>query len=77
MSLMRGGKSQLSPSEVIVVLNRSYRTMQESSWRETRDAAQKAFNVCYEWLRSRKIRFHQTNQGEWVLEEAKDTSAKG
>jgi transcriptional regulator with XRE-family HTH domain len=61
-------KSQLLPSEVIVVLNRSYHTIQESSWRDTRDAAQKAFNVCYEWLRSRKIHFHQTDQGEWVLD---------
>jgi transcriptional regulator with XRE-family HTH domain len=73
-------KRPLSPSEVIVVLNRSYHTIQESGSRETRESAQTAFNVCYEWLRSRKIRFHQTDQGEWVLNEADntvDTSLKG
>jgi len=65
-------KRQILPADVIDVLNRSYQTTRESSSRETVDAAQKAFNNCINWLRDRKIPFHQTPKGEWVLDEQKE-----
>jgi hypothetical protein len=62
-------EQQTTPDEIIVVLNRSYQTTRESNSRDTRDAAQKAFDNCCNWLRARGIPFHQTARGEWVLDE--------
>jgi len=64
-------KNHLSPSEIITVLNRSYRTTRESSSRDTVEAAQKAFNNCHNWLKARGIPFHQASNGQWVLDEKK------
>lgn len=64
-------RSQLLPSEVIAVLNRSSQTMRESNSRDTRDAAQKAFNSSQNWLKARGIAFHQTAKGEWALDETR------
>lgn len=65
----------MSPAEIIAVLNRSYRTTRESSSRETRDAAQKAFNNCVKWLRGRRIPFHQTPAGVWVLDKVEEEAS--
>jgi hypothetical protein len=68
-TMQREQQSSITPTDIILVLNRSYRTMQESSRCETRDAAEKAFYNCHNWLRARRTRFHQDPTGEWILDE--------
>lgn len=60
-------KDTLTPEEVIAVLNRSYQTTREASSRETVDAAQKALDNAFKWLKDRRIPFYQNNKRIWVL----------
>lgn len=62
-------EQETEPNEIIIVLNRAYQNARESSRRDTRDAAQKAFDNCCNWLRERRVPFYQTTKGEWVLDE--------
>jgi hypothetical protein len=57
----------LQPSDIITCVNRAQQTMRDASRVDTREAAEKNFNVCKQWLRNRGIKHHQTKDGVWVL----------
>jgi len=57
------------PSVIIDRMNRAYNAVYGTLSSETRMKAEKDFYACHDWLRSRKIRFHQSLGGEWILDE--------
>jgi hypothetical protein len=68
----RGESVQEHPSVVIDRMNAAYNAVYGTISSETRMKAERAFYACQDWLRSRKIRFHQSLSGKWVLDSFKD-----
>ena len=58
-----------SPSTVIGRMNTAFNTIYATTMSETRLRAEKTFYSCQDWLQERGIRFHQTLDGRWVLDE--------
>ena len=62
---------QEHPSAVIDRMNMAYNAVYGTMSCETRMKAEREFYACHDWLRMRRIRFHQSASGEWVLDEQK------
>ncbi len=60
-----------TPSNVIGRMNTTFNAIFASMSSETRLRAEKTFYSCQDWLLERGIRFHQTLDGRWVLDEKK------
>ncbi len=64
-----------TPSSVIGRMNIAFNAIFATMSSETRLRAEKTFYSCQDWLQERGIRFHQTLDGRWVLDE-KQTEQK-
>jgi hypothetical protein len=60
-----------TPSNVIGRMNTAFNAIYATMSSETRLRAEKTFYSCQDWLQERGIRFHQTLDGRWVLDEKK------
>jgi hypothetical protein len=60
-----------TPSDVIARMNTAYNGIYGTLSRETRLRSEKIFYSCHDWLQEHGIRFHQTIDGRWVLDEKK------
>jgi len=60
---------RIEPSAIIERMNRSYNAIYGTLSLETRRRAENEFYWCQNWLREREIKFRQTSQGKWVLDE--------
>ena len=58
-----------TPSSVIGRMNTAFNAIYPTMSSETRLRAEKTFYSCQDWLQERGIRFHQTLDGRWVLDE--------
>ncbi len=58
-----------TPASVIVRMNTAFNAIFATMSSETRRSAEKTFYSCQDWLQERGIRFHQTLDGRWVLDE--------
>jgi hypothetical protein len=63
------------PSTVIARMNTAYNGIYGTMSRETRQRAERIFYSCHDWLQERGVRFHQTFDGRWVLDEKKTGQA--
>jgi hypothetical protein len=60
-----------TPSDVIARMNRAFNGVYGTMSRETRQRAERIFYSCQDWLLEHGIRFHQTIDGRWVLDQKK------
>jgi hypothetical protein len=60
-----------SPSNVIARMNTAFNTIYGTMSGELRRRAEKTFYSCQDWLLEHGVRFHQTIDGRWVLDEKK------
>ncbi len=60
-----------SPSSVIGRMNVAFNAIFATMSGEAMRKAEKTFYSCQDWLQERGIRFHQTLDGRWVLDEPK------
>jgi hypothetical protein len=60
-----------SPSDIIARMNTAFNGIYGTMSRETRQRAERIFYSCQDWLLEHGIRFHQTIDGRWVLDEKK------
>jgi hypothetical protein len=58
-----------SPSDVIFRMNTAFNTIYGTMSGELRRRAERTFYSCHDWLQEHGIRFHQTFDGRWVLDE--------
>jgi hypothetical protein len=70
--LKGGAMMSESPSNVLARMNTAFNAIYGTMSRETRMRAGKTFYSCQDWLLERGIRFHQTIDGRWVLDEKKE-----
>jgi hypothetical protein len=63
------------PSDVIFRMNTAFNTIYGTMSGELRRRAERTFYSCQDWLLERGVRFHQTIDGRWVLDE-KQTQQK-
>ena len=60
-----------TPSNVIGRMNTAFNAIFATMSSETRLRAERTFYSCQDWLQERGVRFHQTLDGRWVLDEKK------
>ncbi len=60
-------KQLMTPQEIIGRMNTAYNGIYGTMSGETRRNAERVFYDCKNLLEERKIRFHQTIGGRWVL----------
>jgi hypothetical protein len=60
-----------TPSSVIGRMNTAFNAIYATMSSETRLRAERAFYSCQDWLQEHGIRFRQTLDGRWVLDEKK------
>ncbi len=60
---------QDTPSSVIGRMNIAFNAIYATMSSETRLRAENTFYSCRNWLQEHGIRFHQTLDGRWVLDE--------
>ena len=58
-----------SPSTIIERMNRAYDAVYGTLSTETMRKAENEFYWCQNWLRERGIKFRQTLEGKWILDE--------
>jgi hypothetical protein len=64
---MHQERDELVIAEVLETLNRSQHSMREDSFFTAREAAEKQFEVCRQWLRDKRISHRMNDRGEWIL----------
>jgi len=60
-----------SPANVIARMNTAFNAIYGTMSGEVRRRAERTFYSCQDWLQERGIRFHQTIDGRWVLDQKK------
>jgi len=68
-NFIRGTVMQEEPATIIARMNRAYNAVYGTLSTETRRHAENEFYRCQNRLRERGIKFRQTLQGRWVLDD--------